>query len=756
MIGSIVTQEQSHEKLRDISEFPAPFEIWGPAVWREGAERLSMETVKDYAQLGRFRGSDSEWAIGQAWDGFFGVDPSLSPTSELIDPDQANAQFGFDEFGNKILNFKEPVSLNEAQWLHREKIDELNRLKTISKIKGWMPTIAEFSLDALNELTDPLGLAAIFFPILKGTRTFGKGFLETSLATAGILTPGVIKGRELQSEWGVAEGLLAVAAGGTLGGTFAAGIGKFRAFKAGKMETEAWSEYEQRIQWAKNELNVPQEEASPEMLRIALAEFNETGNVTLPETLSNIQSLKTGHEAKIYLSKQLKEAQTLLHTIREQPETVERNEQIQNMVSNLEELQKAVKDTDIKMEQFHKEAAKEHAPKKVAKEEPKVKVTRVGEQVSKAGPRNKYKTSAEYFTARQAQFDAENTIIEKIQQHFDPNELSPLFPGDQISHKIVRNSLAKLFRGNTHQGMDDLAFWAKTAPYEDIHEVLSIFHAKKEVTHSGRWNADVIPKTGWDFKEPIDLIKSKDPRFKGTGEDWESEILRDSFRNWQAHVTKKQLMDIVADYRFGKYGSKHVRASKTNTWTQLKESAEQKAKVSDEDFSGLEKRFELWSKDMSKTSTENFQTQLELVKKTLRQNIDKKHELEQDEIDIPSDPEETIDWSDSENAAFAADEQTHTILMESIGSAEYEPPKRGPLAFVKQQVARKELDMDEETLKGMSERDKIVYQREMSKLRDIEKVITQRDEALNKNSDSVEKNVENSGNCINGEDDVPF
>ena len=215
-------------------------------------------------------------------------------------------------------------------------------------------------------------------------------------------------------------------------------------------------------------------------------------------------------------------------------------------------------------------------------------------------------------------------------------------------------------------------------------------------------------------------------------------------------------MDIVADYRFGKYGSKYVRASKTNTWTQLKESAEQKAKVSDEDFSGLEKRFELWSKDMSKTSTENFQTQLELVKKTLRQNIDKKHELEQDEIDIPSDPEETIDWSDSENAAFAADEQTHTILMESIGSAEYEPPKRGPLAFVKQQVARKELDMDEETLKGMSERDKIVYQREMSKLRDIEKVITQRDEALNKNSDSVEKNVENSGNCINGEDDVPF
>ena len=341
MVGPIITEPQDHLGLTEAPNYNAPFEVYAPAVWEQAQEVLSIEAVTDYAHLGRVRGSESDNVFGQAWDGFFGNE-KMSPESRIMDPEEATKEYGFDLEGNKILNFKDPISVDEAKLKRSEKIAENDRLLVISRIEGFWPTVTEFSLDIVTGFADPLALAAVYFPYFRGVRTFGKGFVEASLGTGVIIAPGVVKEMEFQKEWGVTETLFTMGLGGAIGGTISKGLGIYAARKIEGVEKDV-----QDFVDALGQETIPLEGDTLARFQVHLGEALETGRINSFDSIDNIVTLKQAVQKQQDLNKEVKR----LVNIRRQ---LQKYEDSPEKIELLRQLDEAIKENRIQLGQVKK------------------------------------------------------------------------------------------------------------------------------------------------------------------------------------------------------------------------------------------------------------------------------------------------------------------------------------------------------------------------------------------------------------------
>ena len=120
---------------------------------------------------------------------------------------------------------------------------------------------------------------------------------------------------------------------------------------------------------------------------------------------------------------------------------------------------------------------------------------------------------------------------------------------DEFSQNIVRKALRKLL---SEFSDPEVAYWIKTAPYEEIDSVIKKVREKKmfsdyDEADFGRDPTGRMTKEDWDIKEPIDKPSytrdegatnwdaiHKEPRYA----DWRGKVLRNLFRD---EITKREL-----------------------------------------------------------------------------------------------------------------------------------------------------------------------------------------------------------------------
>ena len=464
MVGPIITEPQDHLGLTEAPNYNAPFEVYGPAVLKQAQEVLSIEAVTDYAHLGRVRGSESDNVFGQAWDGFFGNE-KMSPESRVMDPEEATEEYGFDLEGNKILNFKDPISVDEAKLKRSEKIAENQRLLVISRIEGFWPTVAEFSLDIVTGFADPLALAAVYFPYFKGVRTFGKGFVEASLGTGVIIAPGVAKEVEFQKEWGVTETLFTMGLGGVIGGTISKGLGMYAARKMEGVEKDV-----QDFVDALGQETIPLEGDTLARFQVHLGEALETGKINSFDSIDNIVTLQQATQKQQELNKEVKRLVDLRRQLQKYEDSPEK-------IEFLRQLDEAIKENRILLGQVRKIKIKEEtgqpAPKPAPKEEygPEVKFTKIEDSIPKESKKGLTKQENRERVARR---NAE------LQRHLDIIAMRSIGAlDDPASQNIVRNSLRMLL---SELPNPEFAYWIKNAPYEEIDAILKKVREYKKFT----------------------------------------------------------------------------------------------------------------------------------------------------------------------------------------------------------------------------------------------------------------------------------
>ena len=149
-----------------------------------------------------------------------------NPTSRLLDPDEANETFGIEDH----LKFTVPISEDEARFKQMRKIEEMDRNYILQQNKGFMNNLATFGVEFVADVTDPIGLATLLFPITS-FRTVAKltqkvgGFTPYAVgmgeAAAGLvvpMTPGYFASQEFQYDFTPGDYGISLAGGMAIGG----------------------------------------------------------------------------------------------------------------------------------------------------------------------------------------------------------------------------------------------------------------------------------------------------------------------------------------------------------------------------------------------------------------------------------------------------------------------------------------------------------------------------------------------------------
>jgi hypothetical protein len=219
---------------------PSLFSTFGPAAFEHSKSLFSVSAVSDLADLGMHRLGADQGPILNFISGAFG---DSEDSTNTISPEQANEEYGFNEFGQPILSFNKRVSRAEAGFIREKKIAELRRLQILDRLTG-IDFLSGLGVELLAELSDPLGLATLFLPAAR-VNSFARGFGEGILGAGIAIAPGTFKNIQIQATFQAQEAVLTMIAGGLFVGSInktvgvtKIGIKKVRGVVAARLEKE--------------------------------------------------------------------------------------------------------------------------------------------------------------------------------------------------------------------------------------------------------------------------------------------------------------------------------------------------------------------------------------------------------------------------------------------------------------------------------------------------------------------------------------
>lgn len=197
--------------------------------FEESRSLFGFKPLQDLSEIAKLRGHKGTELFGVnagAFDLMRDKEIDGNPTSRLLDPDEANETFGIEG----QLKFTVPISEDEAKFIKTRKLEEIERNYILQQNKGFMNNLATFGVEFVADITDPIGLATLLFPVTsfrtvaKLTQKAGKmmpyavGMGEAAVGIAVPLTPGYFASQEFQYNFTPADYGVSLAGGVVLGG----------------------------------------------------------------------------------------------------------------------------------------------------------------------------------------------------------------------------------------------------------------------------------------------------------------------------------------------------------------------------------------------------------------------------------------------------------------------------------------------------------------------------------------------------------
>lgn len=287
-----------------------PLDFLEPA-FREGASHTAFGVGGSFYDVNKLRshGQDINDAgiSGYLYKGTFNrleelgiVDPVNQDSSiRRLSPDEANEKFGIED----ELKFDRPISEEAANIIYLRKKDEITRREALSRVNGLFDNTLAFTAELFGELSDPLGLATVFFPniaVARGAnfirRSAAAGAIEGGVGTAGALGLGGLGGEELKSDFDAQSAAIAITFGAAFGAGLRAGAGKIADSIASRAankllidESESVTKIADAIENAPEpeHLNISPE-ADEAAVKTAAAEILDDKPVTTPEKIVDL------------------------------------------------------------------------------------------------------------------------------------------------------------------------------------------------------------------------------------------------------------------------------------------------------------------------------------------------------------------------------------------------------------------------------------------------------------------------------------
>ena len=217
-------------ELETASErFQPTFGLAAEAAFDESRSLFGLKPLQDLSEIAKLRGHEGTeiWGVNAgAFDLMRDKEIDGSPTSMVLDPEEANERFGIEDH----LKFTVPISEDEAAFKRKRKLEELDRNYILQQNKGFMRNIGTFGIEFVADITDPIGLATILFPVtsfktvVKLTQKagrfmpYGVGMGEAAVGVIVPLTPGYFASQEFQYDFTPGDYGISLAGGIAIGG----------------------------------------------------------------------------------------------------------------------------------------------------------------------------------------------------------------------------------------------------------------------------------------------------------------------------------------------------------------------------------------------------------------------------------------------------------------------------------------------------------------------------------------------------------
>jgi hypothetical protein len=218
------------DELETSSErFQPTMGLAASTAFEETRSLFGFKPLQDLSTIATMRGYEGGEAFGVndgAVEMMLGNEIEGTPTSRMMEPDEANKEFGIENH----LKFTVPISINEAKFKRKRKIEEIDRNYILQQNKGFMRNLATFGIEFVADITDPIGLATLLFPVTsyrtvsKLTKEIGKispyavGMGEAAIGIAVPLTPGYFASQEFQYSFTPADYGISLIGGVAIGG----------------------------------------------------------------------------------------------------------------------------------------------------------------------------------------------------------------------------------------------------------------------------------------------------------------------------------------------------------------------------------------------------------------------------------------------------------------------------------------------------------------------------------------------------------
>jgi len=217
-------------ELETASErFQPTFGLAAEAAFDESRSLFGLKPLQDLSEIAKLRGHEGTeiWGVNAgAFDLMRDKEIDGSPTSMVLDPEEANERFGIEDH----LKFTVPISENEAAFKRKRKLEEMDRNYILRQNKGFMRNLGTFGIEFVADITDPIGLSTILFPVtsfktvVKLTQKAGKfmpygvGMGEAAVGVIVPLTPGYFASQEFQYDFTPGDYGISLAGGIAIGG----------------------------------------------------------------------------------------------------------------------------------------------------------------------------------------------------------------------------------------------------------------------------------------------------------------------------------------------------------------------------------------------------------------------------------------------------------------------------------------------------------------------------------------------------------
>ena len=228
-LGGAPLSTPREELLTATERFQPTFGLAASAAFQESRSLFGLKPLQDLSEIAKLRGHEGTELFGVnagAFDLMRDKEIGGTPTSRLIDPDEANETYGIEG----ELKFTEPISEDEAKFKQLRKLEEIDRNYILQQNKGFMRNLSTFGIEFVADITDPIGLGTLLFPVTsfrtvaKLTQKAGR-FMPYGIgmgeAAAGIvvpLTPGYFASQEFQYDFTPGDYGISLLGGIALGG----------------------------------------------------------------------------------------------------------------------------------------------------------------------------------------------------------------------------------------------------------------------------------------------------------------------------------------------------------------------------------------------------------------------------------------------------------------------------------------------------------------------------------------------------------